>query len=61
MKCKLNYTVFISADSFRTEGDENTIGSSFSKIELYLEANFTYPYVATMPIKGRQTISTINH
>lgn len=55
IKCKLNYDVFISADFFGTEGDENSIGSSYMDVKLYLNANFTYPYKAAMPIKNRTT------
>ena len=57
IRCDLNYDLHIKDDFFDTEDINGDYWHSYSNIDLYLNADFTYPYVAVRPAKGGQTVS----
>lgn len=57
IECKMNYDLLIKSDYFYTKKVDGSYGSNYSDIELYINAYFSYPYIATMPMKNGTTVS----
>ena len=57
IKSKMNYDLYISSDYFQAKKDDESNESFYRDIELYINADFSYPYIAVMPMKDGQMIS----
>ncbi len=61
IECKMNYDLLIKSDYFYTKKSDGSYGANYRDIELYINAHFSYPYTATMPMKDGQTVSQKNN